>query len=430
MTPSSSQSRARALSRILRVIGAAALIGSASVFLVQRWDAGADVQRYLMLLLHTALLAAAAFVCGLFSGDRKGARTLFAIVVGVVPIHFAVLGALVYSRLGWDETAMVVPAYASWMAPSAPAALATVGVAALVLVPLVWTSFLALARRRAGVLTLAYVAMNLAFLIPTRDPDVVAAMVACMAASVAVLEVRPLGRDPALRTLEGSFARGVLLVPLALLVGRSLLHYTLSSAFDAAVAGGVALFLFVLSGDGRFSHGARATLQHASLVPGIIACTFLTQSLIDNASLAAGGVIPTFVLLVAGLLAGASVVSVSGELYRRAAAVIAVAGMSTNLLLFPGVAASFVCLVTAIAVLAYGYLAERRLVFFAGTGATAFGLVYHLRYAAALYAVSRWGSLAALGIAVIFAAAYVERCHEELIARVTGFRRRLAAWEY
>ena len=56
------EARARVpmLTRILRTIGAGVLIASASSFLVHQWEAGNDIQRYLALLAHTAVLCAAA----------------------------------------------------------------------------------------------------------------------------------------------------------------------------------------------------------------------------------------------------------------------------------------------------------------------------------------------------------------------------------
>ena len=45
--------RVASLSRILRGIGAAALIAAASTFLLQHWETGGDLQRYYALLAHT-----------------------------------------------------------------------------------------------------------------------------------------------------------------------------------------------------------------------------------------------------------------------------------------------------------------------------------------------------------------------------------------
>ena len=52
------------LSEALRILGATVLLASMSVFLLQGWNEGNDISRYLLLLAQTGLLAAA--------GNRRG----------------------------------------------------------------------------------------------------------------------------------------------------------------------------------------------------------------------------------------------------------------------------------------------------------------------------------------------------------------------
>lgn len=99
--------------------------------------------------------------------------------------------------------------------------------------------------------------------------------------------------------------------------------------------------------------------------------------------------------------------------------------MTLQLMLFPGVGSSLACLAAAIVATAYGYAAEQRGVLGLGVLALIFGLLYHLRYAAELYALSPWGSLALLGIVTVIAASLVERHHRSLTARVVDLRVRL-----
>ena len=47
------------LSEALRILGAAVLVASMSVFLLQGWNEGNDINRYLLLLAQTGLLSAA-----------------------------------------------------------------------------------------------------------------------------------------------------------------------------------------------------------------------------------------------------------------------------------------------------------------------------------------------------------------------------------
>ena len=49
------------VSEVLRLLGAAIIVASMSVFLLQGWNEGNDIRRYLLLLSQTGLLAAAGF---------------------------------------------------------------------------------------------------------------------------------------------------------------------------------------------------------------------------------------------------------------------------------------------------------------------------------------------------------------------------------
>ena len=59
----------------------------------------------------------------------------------------------------------------------------------------------------------------------------------------------------------------------------------------------------------------------------------------------------------------------------------------------------------------------------------ALALVTHLRAAIDIYAFANWGSLALLGVAVILAAAVVERRGTLWAERLQSWRTRLADWE-
>ncbi len=51
---------------------------------------------------HTALICAAGFFCGLKFSESRGARTFLGLVAAPVPVHFTVLGGLIYSAFRWD----------------------------------------------------------------------------------------------------------------------------------------------------------------------------------------------------------------------------------------------------------------------------------------------------------------------------------------
>jgi len=423
--------RVSALSRILRAIGAGALIASASTFLLQRWESGGDLQRYFTLLAHPLLLCVAGFVCGLRANDGKAARTFLALASALVPVQFCILGGLLYSQFSWDGALLAVPTYASWMAPGPFAALATAGITLVALAPVVGVAFLTLARARALPLTLAYLAANLTLLVPTRDPSVAAGLVALALGGLVAFDSRVGRRDSSLRTLEGTFVRAMLFAPPLLLMLRSALHYELSALFAAVLSGLVSFGLVAIAGVRRLPEGLRDVLPDASLLPTAAACAFVAGALFD-AGIPASLAFPAGVLCFGGMTLWLSLLAGSaawGARHRRVAMVGTVCGMAADLVIHPGVVASLGCLVTAIAALSYGYLMERRAIFVTGLAAALFGLAFHVRYALGLYAYTRWGSLALLGVAVILAASWLERHWDGLVARSAMFRERFAAWE-
>ena len=87
-------------------------------------------------------------------------------------------------------------------------------------------------------------------------------------------------------------------------------------------------------------------------------------------------------------------------------------------------------LATAILATAYGYAAEQKGVLVSGAAALVFGLLYHLRYAAELYALSPWAALAALGIVTVVSASLLERHRGALTAHVVELRSRIGGWSH
>ena len=419
------------LTRLLRGIGAAALIASASSFLVHQWEAGSDLQRYFALLAHTVALCAGGFFCGLRIRDSKSARTFLAVAAGLLPAHFCILGGLLYSQFSWDGGTLPVASYATWVAPSPLAAAGTAAVALAVLTGVAGIAFLALVRPRAQELTVAYLGLGLPLLVPTRDPEVAALLLGASIAGLAWLELRRFSREAALRTLEGRFVRVMLAAPPVLLVARSLLHYELSWLFHAVLFAGAAVATFAVGREwSRRGPGVGDALQGLATLPAACAWWCFAAALEAGGRVPDGAVIPAFVLPTAATLLGMSLVTTSpGTRYRRAAAGLAVAGLALNLALFPGVVASLACLVVSIATLAYGYTLERKALLGIGAVGLLFALGHHVHAAIELYAFSHWGSLALLGAAVIVCASWIERHHESLRARLVGLRERVAGWD-
>jgi len=422
--------RIEILSRLLRGIGAIALLASASTFLVQRWEAGGDLERYFTLLAHPAMLALLGVYCGTRGRDTKAARTFVALAAAFVPVLGCVLGGLVYSQFAWDGVESGLPGYATWVAASAGSAWLAIGVTTLVAIPVVLFSFATLGRARAKSLSLAYLASNALLLLPTRDPTAMALLATANFAILGVWEWRTLSRDAALRTLEGVFVRVMLMVPASLVLVRNALHYEVSFAFFALISGAVAVGWLALAAVERLPDALRGALRSACLFSLMVAAGFASAAAIAVGMAETYG-IPFAVLGFAVSAGGLSLLAGNeswGDRFRHTALVVALLGMHVDLLHSPDVFTSAALFVSAVATLSYGYLSERKALFLAGATGVIFALAYHVRYAAMLYAYTRWGSLALLGALVIIAAGYLERNGDRTLAWVHGFRAKVASF--
>lgn len=224
------------LTEILRLAGAASLIVSMAVYLLQGWHDGNDIDRYLKLLAQTGLLAGAGLAVGQLLNEARGARVLFGLALVSVPVNMTVLAALIYSQVQWDGALGQYPAFATWQVvdPVAFGIVAPIAIAALVAV----TSFgfAVLARAQWRQLAWPFLAMNAALLLPVRD-SVITGTLALATAGWAVWHLRKLYRsNTVLHTTEGRFAMLSFAIAPAILLLRSGYFYEIDALMSTALA--------------------------------------------------------------------------------------------------------------------------------------------------------------------------------------------------
>ena len=415
-------------SRALRAAGSVALVAALSTFLWQHWEAGSDLARASTLLAHTVGLAGAGLFCGLRARDGKAARTFLGLAGASLPILSCVAGGLVYSQLAREPLAELA-GYATWVAPSLGTALLAGGTAFAVSIPVALLAMGVFGRRCLAALAGALVAGNALLLLPTRDPDAIAAMAGLALVSLGVLEWRVLRREPSLANLEGGIARVLVAAPPVVLVGRHLLHYEPSALFVAVGWFATAVGLFAVSWLERIPAPLRGLPRWGALVPAGWAAAALAGA-VQDAGLTQGLVVPFGAAAFGGQLALASFFAGDadwGRSFRRIAATGFVGACVFNLLLVPGLVASIFAGVASIGLLAWGTLREQRPLQWAGAAGALGAVAVHVQHAMTLYAWSRWGSLALLGVVVILAASWVERVGPVALQRFEIWKRRLAA---
>ena len=411
------------LGRLLHGLGALVVVAAFSVFLFQQWAEGNDLSRYGLLLGNTLLLAGAGLASGLWLREAHGARLLVGLALAAVPVNFAILGGLSFPYVGGQPAAVVLPDFVIWDAGSAVLAWASIGVSLPVLGAAAWLAFRVLARRSALPLAGLYGLGNGALLVPTREGEVVAAMVLGLAAVMVVGAARLAGRDPTLATGEGRFARAVLVLPLVVLGGRSLLLYGPQALLEAVLA--VIAYAAFREARRRLDGRCRAlwTLELAALVAamGVVA---QVAALLPPAW--TGDWVPTGLagVLAAFLLDLARAAPARAGRYRAAAAWLLVAVASLNLQAVGGFGAALACLAASVALLVGGYQTRSFGMFTAGGAGTLAALATAVHQAVAHFSLGGWTSLALLGVVTIVAGSLVERRGGRLVPLVAAWRSR------
>ena len=224
------------LSEALRILGASVLLASMSVFLLQGWNEGNDVRRYLLLLTQTGLLTAAGFAMSHGLKEAKGARMFFGLALVSTPANFTILGALLYSVFQWDGALTTYPGFATWQIENAASTSITLAGAMIVLLPVTFFCFSVMARHSARSLSLHFLLLNALLLLPIRSS--LAAGAVALIGVVYALHVVGLmaGKDRALKTGEGKFALTTLFIPIGIILFRSMYFYQVDALLVAMVS--------------------------------------------------------------------------------------------------------------------------------------------------------------------------------------------------
>ncbi|MBT8141217.1 MAG: hypothetical protein KJO88_02525, partial [Gammaproteobacteria bacterium] len=225
------------ISEILRVFGAFAVIASMSLFLLNGWTEGNDIQRYLKLLMQTGLLTVAGFVMSYALKENKGARLFFALALISVVANFTILGALTYSMVQLDGGLIDYPSMVTWVAVSAGSFWPVFVGAVVVLMLLARFSFSIFARTIAGPLSAHFLAMNALLLIPVRR-SVLVSVIAIAALWVSAVVVKKLAAsEKIVITNESKFAFGLLFAPALLIIARAISLYHVDEVIMVLLSG-------------------------------------------------------------------------------------------------------------------------------------------------------------------------------------------------
>lgn len=408
------------VSEALRILGAAVILASMSVFLMQGWSVGNDINRYLLLLTQTGLLAAAGFAMSHLIKETKGARLFFGLALVSIPANFTILGALLYSVFQWDGGLANYPGYADWRIEDVASIGLTMSAAMLVLVPVTLFSFAIMARHSAKLLALHFLLLNALLLLPIRT-SVAAGSVALIGVIYALFVTGKLIREnAALKTGEGKFALASLYIPLGIILFRSAYFYQVDSLMVALI--GSVLFLAarqVSQFPGRSARMAFA-LEIASW-PLALAVAFAFSSALDS-FLGLGLLSLVFSLVFTVLALDIMRRTDSRSLASAVATSISIAvaaSFSFSAAIESGIGNALLSICAGVLLLLWGVAGRRALTVMAGLFTLGVGALVGFEDILRLVLMSSWIDLAIFGAAAIALGSILDRHGVAMKLRVT-----------
>ncbi len=417
------------LAKLLRVVGCCLLLGAAVACTLQTWSVMSFISRYLTFLGFTGILAAAGVYCGLKMKEDKGARSFLGVAVAFLPAHFVQLSALLYNGL-YGAPEGLRPFFVV-VAPSLTQALIVLGVAVPVLTGITFLAFSALLRPEAKKATFIYLLANLALLIPTRDPNLVATISLGLIGMLAMYDIKCLRQRALMASTEGVICRTVLLLPYLALLERNFLLYNHTPWFHCCIVLAMTAMSLALSKslekiESHVGVFFQWIFERLTFVGTVATWALFVNSVLDVPAVAS---IPLTYLPISLAFFGLSFeVKGNGRGYRRLAAWIAVGSVLAQVTTEEGIISSCLCLVTSVGITAAAHAMRERGMFIAGVSGLVYGLLYHLKYAADFYAMSPWLSLAVIGTIVLLTSSYVERNFSRLVEMTQKARAELDGW--
>ena len=417
------------LPTLLRILGAGALVIAMYSFLVKGWQSGNDVFRYLLMLGHTGGLAAIGLASGHWLKESKGARLLLTLALVSVPVNFAILGAFIFS-----QTAVVdiseYPHYVAWAVESLNVALLTSGGAMLILVPVTLLGFTVLARSMSRKLSVLFLFSNAALLLPLRDPQIIAMLVLALIGFTVVFSRRAANNQSAAKTREGITALGMQLLPLAILMGRSLGLYVLDLFLLTVLSITVFFMMRQISLYLKPGSTLRNVLDGLSLLPAIVATLWFSAALFDAATFPEALAFPLALFLSATMVYDISRRShVNTGFYRNLAVGGLVLGMVANLAFHTGLLAALASVVAGLVLLVCGFKVRQRGMFTGGAFLLVAGMLQQLYELVQQFNLSDWAGLVTLGVVAIVVASVMESQGGKFKPRLESWKTRFRQWE-
>lgn len=412
------------LGQLLRWIGSLLLLGASASFMLEGWQDFGSQYRYFLFLGYVLGLAGLGVLLGWRVQEDKGARTLLGLAVAGIAAQFSQLGAMIHSLVSAEDGSLpsAFLYHADGWIP-----LAINAAALLLVVPVAYLGFSALNRSQAHRLTIAYLLACGMILIPIRHGLPLAVLLLGLALANVWFDSRFMAGTTNGATGEGLAGRTLLMLPLAIMVGRTA-FYPQSDLFIALTAILAGLLGFEMVPRWVQDESTLARLQVLTVLPIILG--WLDMTFHSLASLFV--VMPPLLvwLPLSLLLIGLSFRVVRGEhTYRKAGAVFAALALIGQLTVQASVLSALACLAVSIGLVIVGFHYQARLMCAAGIMGAILSLGYDLRFAAHLSVYSPWGLLAGIGVLILLSASYMEKHAARVFGRLVLLRQEVKGWQ-
>ena len=411
------------VSELLRIVGAVIMVGSLSLFMLQGWLEGNDIQRYLKLLVQTLLLTAGGFGLSAWLKEHKGARLFFGLGLASVAANFTILGALIYSIVQFDGLLGSYPKFAAWTSQSPSHVLGITLLALAVLIPVTRLAFTVLARPAAKWLTTTYLVGGAMLLLPVRS-SVWSSLLAVALVGYIIWNIsRNRSDDRSPGTTESKFSNLILLLPPIILCVRSFYFYSVEALALACMT--AAAFMLIRHMSLRTpGEGMQKMLDVVSLPLPLFTAAALATGL---TAMPEKMLLPAFAFFAMPMMAELTLRRPNTSrsvIFGMVGALNVCAALLINQLFFSGFAVAFAGLAGTLLVALAGYWLNRKGLIVTGlVTAGAIGII-NVGHFLQWFNVNNWVLLSVLGASAIILASLLDRFGAALKLKLDALRAR------
>lgn len=420
--PSPQPSNSGQIIRYLRWAGSLLVILSAVGFMVQSHADLLPAYRYWVGLAIVLALCIGGLVCNYLLKEATGARLFFALGAGFLPVQVSQVSAMLYAYVQGGQAPQ--PEY-TWLqfTDVHPALIAAdLGITASLLLAVSYTGFSMLAKRQVKPLMQAALLGNLCLLLPIRDGYGLPALITLLFAGLSLFE-RKFQNDSTMKLAEGLTARALVILPLLIIVGRTLLYplsYWLAIVISAIIAsiGIVDVKRYTQSALVIFMGQCAGTLAALSIWPMTV------EHFVGISHNLYSFMIPVALMLIAL----STQVTYHAKTYRTLGSIMAT-GLAYAALLNDQAFAPLLALSTGIALVTIGGLKYReKIPFFFGQLNFLGGVLFYCGYVVDAYSNAPWLFSIGLGLGVLMLASILEKKQQLIVKAVGNYLNELKDW--